>query len=135
MSNHRSKELLSSHNPPQVYGPAGIDPCIIPAVAALPVSILPDGLRPLRSAHGGTCNSRICARSIPSQVAFSSQRLLLVFPIDPSTNDTFCIRRIGSGSETNNLISLWASVGCQHLVPGACDPARWRIMATVDFAP
>src|SRR6266516_3028825 len=75
-----------------------------------------------------------CARSIPAQVAFSSERLLLVFPIDPSTDDAFCVHRISSGSETKAVIFLWASVGREHLVLGNGDPARCRFMDTADFA-
>ena len=73
------------------------------------------------SAPGHDC---VCTRSVTSQMAFSSQRLLLVFLVDPNIDDAFCVDRISPGSETKGVVFLWASVRCEHLVPGACR-SRW----------
>ena len=105
------------------------------AVIALPCSILLDVLGALRPAHSSLGRDCICGHSFTPQVAFSSEGLLLVFPVDPNTDDAFYIGRIRLGSETNDVIFLWAGVSCEHLVPGTCDPDCCRVLDAADFAP
>jgi len=68
-------------------------------------------------------------------LAFSSERLLVVFLVDPGSDNAVCIDRISTGSEAKDLAFLRPGVRRQHLVPRACDPAHRRIMDAVDFTP
>src|SRR5262245_12460668 len=104
-------------------------------IAAVSVSVLSNGLRSVRSAHGPFRNGRLCPHSIASQMGLPGERLFLVFSFDPYLNAALCIDRINLGSQPKEITILWSCLGPEYLVPGIGRPARRRVLAAADFAP
>src|SRR5215831_11910813 len=104
------------------------------AVAAVSISILPNGLRSVRPADDRFRNHRVCLGSVASEVAFPSPRLFLVLSFDPRPNAALCIDRIGLGSEAKDITTLRSCVWPEHLVSGVDDPGGRGVVVAADLA-
>ncbi len=62
----------------------------------------------VRTAVLGTVAVALCPSLLKWH--FQVRGLLLVFPVDPDTDNAFCVGRIGSGSEKEDSIFLWAGI-------------------------
>src|SRR5262249_36859658 len=99
------------------------------------VSVLPNGLRTVRSAHGRFRYGCLCSRSVASEMAFPSAGLFLVFSFNPGLNAALCVDRIGLGSQAKDDTALWFCVRCEYLVPGIGRPISRRVLAAAHVAP
>src|SRR5436190_2257211 len=104
-------------------------------IAAVSVSVLSDGLRPIRSAHGRFRSGGLCPNAIAPQMAFPSQRLFLVFSFNPCPNAALCIDRIDHGFHTKKITALWSRVWPEYLVPRISCPAGRRVLAAANLTP
>src|SRR5205814_3449829 len=104
-------------------------------IAAVSVSVLSDGLRPIRSAHGGFRSGGLCPNANASQVALPGERLFLVFSFDPCPNAALWIDRIDFGSQGKKITALWSRVWPEYLVPRISCPAGRRVLAAANLTP
>ena len=104
-------------------------------IAAVSISILPNGLRSVRPADGRFRNHRVCLGSVASEVAFPSARLFLVLSFNPRPDAALCIDRIGLGSQAREITTLRSCVRPNDLVSGVGGPGGRGVVAAADLAP
>src|SRR5262245_6573225 len=91
-------------------------------IAAVSVSVLPHGLRPVPLAHFLFPYCFLCFHSVAYVMAFPSAVLFLVFSFDPPLNAALCVDWIGPDSQAKGDPSLWFCIWREYLVPGIGRP-------------